>query len=112
MSAGSTNSRRLIRQTLTIARRDFVATVFAPMFLVFLLSPLIMIGFGAGGGMAAQSMASGSADKSRLLVLAPTSEAPVLSKVESEADLRALADLDFPFGQGHLFGVPKLAKAA
>jgi len=37
---------------------------------------------------------------------------PVLSKVESEADLRALADLDFPFGQGHLFGVPKLAKAA
>lgn len=37
---------------------------------------------------------------------------PVLSKVESEADLLALADLDFPFGQGHLFGVPKLAKAA
>lgn len=37
---------------------------------------------------------------------------PVLSKVESEADLLALSDLDFPFGQGHLFGVPKLAKAA
>ena len=34
--------------------------------------------------MAAQSMASGSADKSRLLVLAPTSEAPVLSKVDDQ----------------------------
>lgn len=37
---------------------------------------------------------------------------PVLSKVETEAHLLKLADLDFPLGQGHLFGVPKLAKAA
>ncbi|HEX6958613.1 MAG TPA: EAL domain-containing protein [Ferrovibrio sp.] len=37
---------------------------------------------------------------------------PVLAKVESEADLVQLADLDFPLGQGMLFGVPKLAKAA
>lgn len=37
---------------------------------------------------------------------------PVLAKVESEADLVALNELDFPFGQGMLFGPPKLAKAA
>ena len=34
------NARRLIRQTLTIARRDFVATVFTPTFLIFLFAPL------------------------------------------------------------------------
>jgi len=78
MSAPVTNGQRMIRQTLTIARRDFVATVFAPMFLVFLLSPMIMIGFGAGGGFAAQSMASGSADKERIVVIAPSSDAPLL----------------------------------
>ena len=37
---------------------------------------------------------------------------PVLSKVESEADLLKLSDLEFPLGQGLLFGAPKLAKAA
>lgn len=37
---------------------------------------------------------------------------PVLTKVEKEADLLALADLNFPFGQGLLFGPPKMAKAA
>lgn len=37
---------------------------------------------------------------------------PVLGKVESEQELLKLADLDFPLGQGMLFGVPKLAKAA
>lgn len=37
---------------------------------------------------------------------------PIVAKVETEADLLKLADLDFPLGQGHLFGAPKLAKAA
>ena len=37
---------------------------------------------------------------------------PVLGKVESEQELLKLSDLDFPLGQGMLFGVPKLAKAA
>lgn len=37
---------------------------------------------------------------------------PVLGKVENEQALLNLSDLNFPFGQGMLFGVPKLAKAA
>ncbi|WP_298725609.1 EAL domain-containing protein [uncultured Ferrovibrio sp.] len=37
---------------------------------------------------------------------------PVLAKVESEAELVQLSELDFPFGQGMLFGAPKLARAA
>ena len=37
------SARRLIRQTMTIARRDFIATVFTPIFLLFLFAPLIMV---------------------------------------------------------------------
>jgi cyclic-di-GMP phosphodiesterase TipF (flagellum assembly factor) len=37
---------------------------------------------------------------------------PVLAKVETESDLLKLADLNLPFGQGLLFGPPKMAKAA
>lgn len=37
---------------------------------------------------------------------------PVLAKVETENDLLKLADLNLPFGQGLLFGPPKMAKAA
>lgn len=37
---------------------------------------------------------------------------PVLAKVERESELLQLADLNLPFGQGLLFGPPKMAKAA
>ncbi|WP_290811404.1 EAL domain-containing protein [Ferrovibrio sp.] len=37
---------------------------------------------------------------------------PVLAKVEKENELLKLAELNFPFGQGLLFGPPKMAKAA
>ena len=37
---------------------------------------------------------------------------PVAAKVETEQDLLQLADLGFELGQCHLFGSPKLAKAA
>jgi ABC-2 type transport system permease protein len=65
----SSNTRRTIRQALTIARRDFVATVFTPTFLLFLLSPVIMLSFGAIGGLGASSMASGAAEKARIVAI-------------------------------------------
>lgn len=37
---------------------------------------------------------------------------PVLAKVEKESELLKLAELNFAFGQGMLFGPPKMAKAA
>ena len=61
---------RLIRQTLTIARRDFVATVFTPTFLLFLFAPLMMVGFGAIGGVGAASISKSGDDKARIVVLA------------------------------------------
>ena len=67
---------RLIRQTLTIARRDFVATVFTPTFLLFLLSPLFTIAFAMVGGVSAQSMLRASDNKTRTVAfVAPAQQA-------------------------------------
>ncbi len=61
--------RRLTRQTFTIARRDFVATVFTPTFLLFLLAPLMMLAFGTVGGMGAATMAKSGNDKARIVLI-------------------------------------------
>ena len=73
---------RILRQTLVIARRDFVATVFTPTFLLFLFAPLLMIAFGLVGGLGATRLAQGSDDRARIVALA------------SEADGRALRAAD------------------
>ena len=75
--------RHAARQTLTIARRDFVATVFTPVFLLFLFAPLIMLSFGAVGGMGAQSVAAGAGDKARLVVIVPDRLAAPLAAVDT-----------------------------
>lgn len=88
MTAPISNFRRRLRQTMTIARRDFVATVFTPIFLLFLLAPVIMGSFGAIGGLGAASVSAGSAEKERLVVIAPASQAATL--VAADGPLRAL----------------------
>src|SRR3546814_2496342 len=74
--AGGRGMKRNIRQTLTIARRDFIATVLPHTFLIFLLAPLIMAYHGAIGGMGAATMAEGSADRSRIVPILPRSDEP------------------------------------
>ena len=64
------NVRRSVRQAMTVARRDFIATVFTPTFLIFLLSPLLTILFGTAGGLGASSMAQGAEDRTRLVAIA------------------------------------------
>jgi ABC-2 type transport system permease protein len=88
MSKPSGNLRRRLRQTLTIARRDFTATVFTPIFLLFLFAPVIMGSFGAIGGLGAATVSAGSAEKERLVVIAPPREAAAL--VAADKSLRAL----------------------
>ena len=61
---------RLIRQTMTIARRDFVATVFTPTFLLFLLAPLMFVAFGSVGAVGAASMGQSGESKARIVILA------------------------------------------
>ena len=76
--------RRTIRQTLTIARRDFIATVFTPIFLLFLFAPVIMGSFGAIGGMGAASVAGGASDRARIVAIVPDR----LARPIAEADTR------------------------
>ncbi|HVI99707.1 MAG TPA: ABC transporter permease [Sphingomonas sp.] len=75
--------KRSVRQTLTIARRDFIATVFTPTFLIFLLAPLIMASFGAIGGLGAATMADSSADRSRIVAIVPADRAAAVATVDA-----------------------------
>jgi ABC-2 type transport system permease protein len=77
------NLKRTIRQTLTIARRDFVATVFTPIFLLFLFAPIIMGSFGAIGGLGAASVAGGSADKERIVAIVPREDAHTIAAADT-----------------------------
>ena len=83
-----TRLRRHLRQTLTIARRDFIATVFTPIFLLFLFAPVIMGSFGAIGGMGAASASRGGEDEKRVLAIMPRQEARALAR--ADAALRPL----------------------
>ncbi len=94
---------RIVRQTLTIARRDFVATVFTPTFLLFLLSPVFTIGFGLVGGMGARSVTEGSSAKTRIVaIVAPAQQAAMraadgrLRAVFSRADQPPLLMITTP----------------
>ena len=88
MTMSSANLRRRFRQTFTIARRDFTATVFTPIFLLFLFAPVIMGSFGAIGGLGAASVSAGSAEKERLVAIASPREAEAL--VAADRQLRPL----------------------
>src|SRR5688572_30544876 len=75
---------RMLRQTLTVARRDFTATVMTPTFLLFLLSPLLMIGFAAVGTMTASSAAGGSEERQRVVVIAAPDKAAEIARVDRQ----------------------------
>jgi ABC-2 type transport system permease protein len=62
--------RQFLRQTSIVARRDFLAVVGTPTFILFLLAPLLMIGLAVAGGTGAESAARNSADAARLAVIA------------------------------------------
>ncbi len=78
------NLARLTRQTLTIARRDFIATVFTPTFLVFLLAPLLMVAFGTIGGLGAASISKGGGDRARIAIIADDAHAGALAEIDRQ----------------------------
>jgi ABC-2 type transport system permease protein len=79
---------RLIRQIAVIARRDFLAMVATPTFLLFLLAPLFMIGFGAVGGSGAAQLGASSAEKTRVAAIVGGADAARLQA--ADRTLRAL----------------------
>lgn len=80
--------RRFLRQMLTVARRDFVATVFTPVFLLFLAAPVMMLGFSAIGGLGASQVDNGAADKARIVAIVPA--ATVATMTAEDKRLRVL----------------------
>jgi ABC-2 type transport system permease protein len=68
--------RRTLRQTLTIARRDFIATVLTPTFLIFLLAPMLFASFGALGSIGARAVGESGEDRERLYVIAAPADGP------------------------------------
>lgn len=81
------NLTRSIRQTFTVARRDFVATVFAPTFLIFLLTPILMIGLAMLSGLGAASAASGGEARLRIVVVAAPDRAAQLTAIDRQLRL-------------------------
>lgn len=73
---------RTLRQTMTVARRDFTATVFTPIFLLFLFAPVIMGAFGAVGGLGAASVAGDSVGKARVVAIVPPEEARIMRQAD------------------------------
>lgn len=73
---------RAFRQTLTIARRDFIATVFTPTFLIFLFAPLLMLGFGLIGGIGAAKVTAGDASRAQLVAILPAQEGATMIAVD------------------------------
>lgn len=74
---------RAARQTLTIARRDFIATVFTPTFLLFLLAPLMMIAFGTVGGIGAANMTKSGAERTRIVMLVEGERARAMAAADA-----------------------------
>ena len=75
---------RMLRQALTVARRDFTATVMTPTFLLFLLSPLLMIGFATIGSMSATSAAGSGEERQRVVAIVGPAKAAELAAVDEQ----------------------------
>ena len=86
----------LVRQTLTIARRDFVATVFTPTFLIFLFAPVVMGSFGAIGGLGASAATRGGGDKARIVAIVSGDQARVMMTVDAQLRRLYRDDSDQP----------------
>jgi len=79
---------RHLRQTYVIARRDFLAIVATPTFLLFLLAPVFMLGFGLVGGLGASGLADTAIDNGEMVaIVAANDRADV---VTADRELREL----------------------
>lgn len=76
----------IVRQIAAIARRDFMAVVATPTFLLFLLGPLFMIAISVGTGFGGAYLAKSSSIKRQMIVIADPAQTPQI--MANEASLR------------------------
>src|SRR3546814_9756817 len=72
-----------IQNLLVIARRDFLAIVATPTFLLFLLAPLFMVGMGLAGGMGASQLADSARGAGRIVAIADARSEEHTSELQS-----------------------------
>jgi ABC-2 type transport system permease protein len=82
-----------LRQCAVVARRDFLAVVATPTFLLFLLAPLIMIIIAITGGSGATQAAQSTVDAARIAVIAAPQDAFDIKAADDH--LRAVNGSDF-----------------
>ena len=71
-----------IRSMFVVARRDFLAIVATPTFLLFLLAPLFMVGMGLAGGMGASQLADSARGAGRIVVVADAADVEALQAAD------------------------------
>ncbi|MGB3793498.1 MAG: ABC transporter permease, partial [Sphingopyxis granuli] len=76
-----------LRTMTVVARRDFLAIVATPTFLLFLLAPLFMLGMGLAGGMGASQLADSARGTGRIVAVADAADLEALRA--ADARLRA-----------------------
>ncbi|MGV3731087.1 MAG: ABC transporter permease [Sphingopyxis sp.] len=68
----------ILRNILVVARRDFLAIVATPTFLLFLLAPLFMVVMGLAGGMGASQLADSARGAGRIVAIVDTADVEAL----------------------------------
>ena len=71
-----------LRNILVVARRDFLAIVATPTFLLFLLAPLFMVAMGLAGGMGASQLADSARGAGRIVVIADAADVEALRSAD------------------------------
>lgn len=70
-------------QAMVVARRDFISIVATPTFILFLLAPLMMIGFGAIGGLSATQMEANAGQRERIVAIVPEGQRAAFTAVDA-----------------------------
>ena len=77
---------RIFHQIVVVARRDFLAVVATPTFVLFLLAPFLMLVVSIGGGFGASYLAKSSPAKRQMIMIADPAQSVTINA--SEAALR------------------------
>ena len=72
-----------LQSMIVVARRDFLAIVATPTFLLFLLAPLFMVGMGLAGGMGASQLADSARGAGRIVAIADTADLEALRAADT-----------------------------
>ncbi len=81
---------RILKQAMVVARRDFLAIVATPTFLIFLLAPLLMLALGLASGSGAAYLATSSDAQSKVGIVAIAEPMMGAKLLKGDAELRRL----------------------